>query len=139
MIAVAIDASVVLKWYLDDEEQGGAALLLLNRFASEEIDLVAPTLLEYEVINGLSIARKRGRLAEAALVEAIEAFHGLGIRLRSISSLTSRVLFYVKKYDRSVYDASYLAVAEDEKADLVTADRALCNAVSGQLPWVKGL
>jgi hypothetical protein len=55
---------VVLKWYLDDEEYGQKALSLLAKYVSEELDIIAPSLLEYEVINGLLIAQKRGRIKE---------------------------------------------------------------------------
>jgi len=37
-----IDASVVLKWYLADEKHGEKALGLLNRYISNELDILAP-------------------------------------------------------------------------------------------------
>lgn len=137
MKTIAIDASVVLKWYLDDEIHGNEALTMLNSFVDNEIDLVAPALLEYEVISGLIIAQRRGRIPESTLVDAISAFQALNIRMEHISELCLRVLFYSKKYDRSVYDAAYLAIAEQFKAEFVTADKALYNAVRKDLSWVK--
>jgi predicted nucleic acid-binding protein len=134
---IAIDASVVLKWYLDDETHGDAALSLLNRFVANEVDLVAPALLEYEVISGLIIAQRRGRIPESTLIDAISAFQSLGIKLEGISGFGSRILFYAKKYARSAYDAAYLAVAEHVKGDFVTADKALHNATRKDLSWVK--
>jgi hypothetical protein len=44
--------SVVLQWYLDDEEYGQKALSLLAKYVSEELDIIAPSLLAYEVIRG---------------------------------------------------------------------------------------
>lgn len=137
MKTIAIDASVVLKWYLDDESHGSEALTLLNSFVANEIELVAPALLEYEVISGLIIAQRRGRIPEHTLADAISAFQALNIRMEDISALGLRILFYSKKYDRSAYDAAYLAVAEQVKADFITADRALYNAVHNDLNWVK--
>jgi predicted nucleic acid-binding protein len=134
---IAIDASVVLKWYLDDETHGDAALSLLNRFVANEVDLVAPALLEYEVMSGLIIAQRRGRIPESTLIDAISAFQGLGIKLEGISGLGSRILFYAEKYARSAYDAAYLAVAEHVKGDFVTADKALHNSARKDLSWVK--
>jgi predicted nucleic acid-binding protein len=133
---IVIDASVVLKWYLDDEISGDGALSLLNQFVGNEVDLCAPALLEYEVISGLINAQRRGRIPESTLIDAISAFQGLGIRLESISGLGSRILFYAQKYTRSVYDAAYLAVAEHVKADFLTADKALYNAAGKDLPWL---
>jgi hypothetical protein len=36
----------------------------------------------------------------------------------------------------ATYDAHYLAVAEQEKADFWTIDRRLVSAVAAELPWV---
>lgn len=137
MKTIVIDASIVLKWYLDDEIHGNEALMLLHSFVANEINLVAPALLEYEVINGLIIAQRRGRIPEPTLAEAILAFQALDIKMEDISALGLRLLFYSKKYDRSAYDAAYLAIAEQVKAEFITADKALYNAVSKDLSWVK--
>jgi len=132
-----IDASVVLKWYLGDEVNDDRSLLLLNRFVDNDVDLVAPALLEYEVISGLIIAQRRGRIPDSTLINAISAFQGLGIKLENIAGLGMRMLFYAKKYTRSAYDAAYLVVAEHMKIDFITGDKALYNATHKDLPWVK--
>ena len=137
MKTFVIDASVVLKWYLGDEVNDDSALSLLNSFVDNSINLVAPTLLEYEVMSGLIIAQRRGRIPDSTLINAITAFQGLGIKLENIAGLGMRMLFYAKKYNRSAYDAAYLVVAEHMKSDFITADRALYNATHKDLPWVK--
>ena len=137
MKTFVIDASVVLKWYLGDEVSDDSALSLLNRFVDNDVDLVAPALLEYEVISGLIIAQRRGRIPDSTLINAISAFQGLGIKLENIVGLGMRMLFYAKKYTRSAYDAAYLVVAEHMKLDFITADKALYNATHKDLPWVK--
>lgn len=137
MRRVVVDASVALKWYLNDETDGGKALSLLNSFVSRSVDLFAPTLLEYEVINGLVIAQKRGRIPQATVAVAISAFQELRISFEGIADLSERLLFYCSKYGRSAYDASYIAMAEREKADFVTADTTLYHAVSKDLAWVQ--
>lgn len=139
MKRTVIDASVILKWYLDDEKHGEKALGLLNRYISDELDILAPSLLEYEVINGLIMARKRGRIEEETLVTAIDGFLGLGIELKNLSMFSTRVLHYCKVYNRSAYDASYLALAEEEGIPLITSDRGMYNAVRNDLQWVKNL
>jgi len=134
-----IDASVVLKWYLPDEKFGEKALGLLNRFISDDLEIMAPSLLEYEVINGLVIAGRRSRIKEEKITFMVEGFLNLGIRLVHISAFHSQVVHYCKAYNRSAYDASYLAVAEGEGAALVTADEGLFNSVKKDLSWVKWL
>lgn len=139
MKGIVVDASVVLKWYLDDEKYGQKALYLLTKYISNELDILAPSLLEYEVINGLIIAQKRGRIKEEMIHTAVDGFINLGIRLKNLYSFYTRTLHYCKVYNRSVYDASYLAVAEEESMPLVTADEGLYNAVKKDLKWVKWL
>jgi predicted nucleic acid-binding protein len=136
---VVLDASVILKWYLLDEEHGEKALEFLNRFVSDDLEIIAPALLEYEVINGLVAARKRGRLQEDLIVSAVEGFMNLGLRMVGLSGLYSRVIHFCKAYNRSAYDASYLALAESEKISFITADETLYNSVKKDLNWVKWL
>ena len=136
---VVLDASVILKWYLLDEEHGEKALEFLNRFVSDDLEIIAPALLEYEVINGLVAARKRGRLQEDLIVSAVEGFMNLGLRMVGLSGLYSRVIHFCKAYNRSAYDASYLALAESEKISFITADETLYNSVKKNLNWVKWL
>lgn len=139
MKQAVIDASVVLKWYLADEQHGEKALGLLNKYISNELHILAPSLLEYEVINALVIARKRGRIEEETLLSAIDGFLGLGIELKNLSMFSTRVLHYCKVYNRSAYDASYLALAEEDGIPLITSDRVMYNAVQTDLQWVKYL
>jgi len=134
-----IDASVILKWYLVDEKFGIKALRLLGEFVSNELDILAPSLLEYEVMNGLMIAQKRGRIKEEKILAAVEGFVNLGINLKSLSHLYPHVVHFCKTYHRSVYDASYMALALDEGISLITADEGLFNAIKKELKWVKWL
>ena len=139
MKRAVLDASVVLKWYLADEDHGKTALDLLNRYLSDDLEIIAPPLLEYEVMNGLVVAQRRGRLGEEIIISAIEGFLKLGIKTLGVSGLYSRVLHFCMVYGRSAYDASYLALAEAEQIHFITADETLYNAVKKDLTWVKWL
>lgn len=136
MKRAVVDASVVLKWYLDDEVQGVAALQIAHRYAGGEIELIAPSLLEYEVLNGLIVAQRRGRVDARVIDIAIEGFMNLGVPVREISPLSDRVVRYCRRYGISAYDAAYLAVADREKALFITADESLHVRVRKDLNWV---
>ena len=139
MKKVVLDASVILKWYLQDEEHGEKALSLLNQYVSGELDILAPTLLEYEVINGLTLAQKRGKIREEKILAAIEGFVDLQITLKRFSAFYSRAMHYCRVYNRSAYDASYLAMADEEGLPMITADEGLYRAVKKNLKWIKWL
>ena len=139
MNRIVIDASVALKWYLDDENLGTKALNILTQYLSNEIDLLAPSLLEYEVMNGLKIAQKRGRINKKSLQSGIEGFFNLEITLFNVSHFPAKALDILSFFDISSYDASYLALSENEKIPFVTADKILYNKVHKKLKYIKWL
>jgi len=49
---IVVDASVVAKWFLE-EEYSGKALQLRDDYARGLLTVAAPSLLEYEVLNAL--------------------------------------------------------------------------------------
>ena len=136
MMRAVLDASVIIKWYLFDEAYGEKALTLLKRFTMGGMDIIAPALLIYELMNGLLIACRRGRLDKNTLASSLEGFMNLDIRLVDVSSDYERVIHYCHVYERSVYDSCYLALAEQEEINLITADERLFNRVGKELTWV---
>ncbi len=138
MKKIIIDSSVVLKWYLADEEYSQKALELLNRFVTGQLNLLAPSLLEYEVANALIIAKRRGRVDWKDIFTALDGFVNLEINLKQLSAFYPKVLNYCMAYNVSAYDASYLALAEDEGTSLITADKRLYNSLR-KIKWVKWL
>jgi predicted nucleic acid-binding protein len=138
MKRTVIDASVALKWYLADEEDGQSALRLLDDYVFDRMAFVAPALLEFEMASGLAIAKRRGRMHRKDMLTAMDGFSGLGIELRTLTPLFPKILDYCDRYNLSAYDASYVALAEDEKIPLVTADKKLLNSVR-KLKFVRGL
>ena len=138
MKRIIIDASVALKLFLADEEDGEKALVLLDKYVSNQLDILAPSLLESEVVNGLIIAMRRGRVDENDTYKALEGFVDLKIDLRPITSLYPKVLQNSIHYNLSAYDACYLALAESEETHLITADRKFFTSARKNR-WIKWL
>jgi predicted nucleic acid-binding protein len=134
---IVIDASVALKWYLMDEENHHEAMNMLTEYIAGDLDIIGPSLLEYEVINGLIVAGRRGRIPEKDIMSAIDGFTGLGISLHSISLYYDKALDYCWKYGISLYDASYLALAEKAKAQVITADSNLYKKAGKKIQSLK--
>jgi predicted nucleic acid-binding protein len=137
MKRAVLDASVILKWYLLDEEYGAQALILLQQRTAGELEILAPSLLAYELMNGLVIAGRRARLDQGTISLSFKGFMMLGVQFYDLSFLADKVLQYSRLYGRSIYDSSYLALADQEGIDLITADERLFNSVQNDLPWVR--
>ena len=116
-----VDASVVLKWLL--EEPVGKAQEVLEKHLSGADLLVAPELLPYEVGNVL--VTKTGLSSQEAL-DLFGYFLGLDIQTYSLGSEEYRSsLDLAHKHKLTVYDASYVALAQALDTKLVTADKKL--------------
>lgn len=133
-----VDASVVLKWQLNDEECITQATELRDDYyARGAIKVIAPQLLAYEVVNGIATATRQKRVAPDKAIEAMSNLLALNVELREIEPL--RILEMALKYNLAAYDAAYLALAEGEKCDLWTGDRAFYQAMKGeslQVKWI---
>lgn len=133
---VVVDASVVLKWQLDDEEYIAQATALRNDFyALEAIKAIAPHLLFYEVMNGILTATRRKRLDSDKALRALDNLAGLGVELKDVAA--ERVLGLALDHNLSAYDAAYLALAESEACELWTGDRPFYQAIKGASPLVR--
>lgn len=134
---VVIDASVALKWYLLDEDQTAEADALAIDFFNGRINLLVPTLFDYEVTNTLKVAVVRNRISEPDAVAAISRFQILNLERHEFSLFQNEAFRLALRYQRSIYDAAYLALAKTHNLNFHTGDKRLFNAVTNVFPWVK--
>ncbi|GGB33811.1 hypothetical protein GCM10011380_24110 [Sphingomonas metalli] len=115
-----IDASVALKWVVEEEGSDVAVTLLAG-------PIVAPDLVRTELANALWSKTRRGEIealhAQAGLAE-VEAI----LPVVPTTALTGRALQIALQLRHPVYDCIYLALAEALDMRLVTADRRLSAA-----------
>jgi predicted nucleic acid-binding protein len=128
-----LDASVLLSAFFPDEAQPQAQALLREHAAGRE-RLKAPTLILYETANAVWQAEKRGRISNAQADEMLHAAAGIEIELHTLDWGESQPL--ARRYQRTAYDAAYLALAYRLGENFVTADERLYNAVHEKLKWV---
>ena len=133
---VVLDASVALKWVFDDEQDVEQAVALRDDFLVRgSVQLFAPTLYVYELVNGIISAMARRRLDRSRGELALGRLLIVEVALRPPS--VERTFEMAVDFGLSAYDGSYVALAEHLGAELWTADRQLYDAVGKRLPWVR--
>lgn len=115
-----IDASVVIKWFVE-EEGTQSALKLRDEHVDGVRTLLAPDLLLYEVANALRYRpgfneEKVGR----AVVDLMDIQVDLVVPSRELVDRSSHLAY---AYDITVYDSCYLALSELMGLNLYTSDR----------------
>ncbi len=119
MNAFVIDASVVIKWVV--EEEGTAEALALRRQAR----LIAPDLLVAECANILWKKVRRSELSAEEARLAARLLQAAEIELRPSRSLLEEATHLAIDLDHPAYDCLYLALAMSEDCRFVTADARL--------------
>jgi len=123
---VVADASVVVKWFVE-EEHTEAALRLRDDYIDRAVDLASPDLLPYEVLNAL---RYNPGLGERQLKEIAEALEKYSLWLAPLEGeLARRCVENAMRHGISVYDSAYISLGQLKEAPFYTADRALMNRV----------
>jgi len=128
-----VDASVLLCAFFPDEAQAQAQRMVREHVAGR-VQLKAPALLPYELSNAVWQAERRGRVTRSQADEILQAFAGLDIEI--IPQTWGEMLPLARRFNRSAYDAAYLALAEARKEAFITADERLYHAVRDHLDWV---
>ena len=128
-MSFVLDNSVALAWCFEDE-QSPPIMALLDRVV--ETGAMAPLLWPLEALNGLLEAERRRRLDAAKRAEIAGLLRALPITLDDETADTSweATLRLAERFTLSVYDATYLELAQRRRLPLASMDRALRNAAA---------
>ena len=121
-----IDASVVIKWYVAEDE--GAAARSMRTPGTR---LATPDLLFIETSNILWKLVRRNELAAPRAIEIIEEIAASPFITFSTQSLARDALDLGIATCLSAYDASYVALAMRLDKILITADEKLARKLAG--------
>jgi predicted nucleic acid-binding protein len=128
-----LDASIAACWAFEDEDHP-TATLALERIRSDEARV--PSLWWFEVRNTLIVNERRGRLAEADTATFLRGLSRLGVTVDR-SPEEAGVMTLARKHRLTVYDASYLELAQRETLALATLDADLMRAARAEnLPLI---
>lgn len=134
-----VDASVVTKWYLRDDEYMDKAASILLDFAHGRNYLLAPSFIQYELANAVNVARRRGRLPHKVGRETVEDFLSLGLYLANGSDLILPAFDLSWQLDIGLYDALYLTLAESLSVQFITADKELYKCLKDKVAYIMWL
>lgn len=117
---IVVDTSVIVKWLNSGNEQGLIqSQAILEHIEKKSVVVLAPELAKYEVGNAL-INKK---LAINDLLDSIDVFHKLTIRyFAETERLAIETAKVARECEITYYDASFIALAKQENATLVTAN-----------------
>ena len=94
----------------------------------ENVDgLIAPQIIDLEVINGIRKNLRLGNLTEARASQAILDLQIFPVERMETILLISRI--WQLKNNFTPYDASYVALAEDYQVPFLTRDQKLIAAI----------
>ncbi len=135
MSDTVVDSSVVAKWLLP-ESDSAQAQRLITEVALKGERLIVVDLAYCEVTNAIWKRHHRGL---ATLIEArllLDELLRIPVQAQGSCRLLAPALEIAAKYDRSIYDALFVALVQDLKLTGVTADEPLYNAVHANFPQV---
>lgn len=127
MKQIVIDASVVVKWFIN-EKYSEFALKIRDRLVDGQLDLLSPSLLHYEVLNALKYSKlfKKEELESAAC--SLENYGIIQVPLNG--EYAQKVVNLARVYDLSIYDAAYVGLADILDVQAYSADKKLVKKVS---------
>lgn len=130
MSLVVIDASVAVKWIIPEEHSEAARGLLAGPH-----ELFAPPLISLEIANVMLKRVRRRELSKTRAANAIERIERW-LPTQDVEGSWGATFALAERCQISAYDASYVGLALQLSARLITADRRLVNALSASLPGI---
>jgi predicted nucleic acid-binding protein len=130
-----LDANVALKWVLP-EPDSAKAQQLREEFEKGTHELLAPDVFEIEVAHALTRAERQRKIAVGQAAILWSDVMSTPPRLERSGPLLPRAIGISSRYRQGVYDCLYVALAEREKCELVTADDKLVQKLQPDFPFI---
>ncbi len=121
-MSIVIDASVALKWVLDESGSAAADALL-------DQELAAPGLWLAEAANALWRRSRRGEITEGEARARLGELRNAPVATGAIEDDVTAAAELAHVLGHPVYDCLYLAMAIRENTHVVTADGRFAAAV----------
>lgn len=126
MEVAVVDASVVIKWFVE-EPYSDKALQLREDFVEQKINLVVPYLLRYEVLNALKYSGGFGAKELVKIAAILDDYQFFEMHISGVyAEETVRIS---TDYGLTIYDSCYAAIGKVRRLRVFTADDKLLTKV----------
>jgi predicted nucleic acid-binding protein len=125
---IILDTSVALKWSVSEADTD-IALRVLDALVAGQVQAAAPDLIFYEMGNAF---RLKASFSIAAVQSSLSQVEAAGVEIvEPTPELLARAVTLARRYNTSVYDATYLALALERGWRFLTADARFVRATKG--------
>jgi len=130
-----VDSSIAVKWAL--VEQGtDKARRLRDDFRQTVHELLAPDVFSVEAAHALTRAERQGRIKLSESIQLLADILITAPALHSYHPLLARAAVISSAMRVGVYDCLYVALAEQETCEFVTADDKLVKNLQSTFPFI---
>jgi predicted nucleic acid-binding protein len=133
---IVLDASVAVKWFLPEARETLTieAKALLNSYGNSDVEFIVPDLFWVEFAGILWKAIRRDRYPKPSAEAALLSLTQFNFPTFPSLNLLDKAFQIATGFDRTVYDSVYVALAEQTKSQLITADEKLANSLAAYFP-----
>jgi len=133
-----LDSNISLKLVLPEADSDPARRLRVD-YQSQVHELLAPDVLPVEVAHGLAKAERRGVIPQGNADRLLTNILSTPPAFHPYLPLLRRALGIASLARIGVYDCLYVALAEREGCQLVTADDRLVRSLQPGFPFIMAL
>jgi predicted nucleic acid-binding protein len=133
---ICVDANFVVK-LINNPSEISPYLKLWDNWEQNQTQIIAPTLLYYEVTNVFYRMQLAKQLLNTEAQESLNNALNLSIQFYGDRQLHEQAWKIAQQFNLpATYDAHYLALTQRFQADFYTGDKRLFNTVHSALSWI---
>jgi predicted nucleic acid-binding protein len=133
-----LDANVALKWVLSEPE-ADKALRVRAEFEAAQLELIVPDVFPVEVAHALTRAERRRLIQVGDASFLLADITSTLIPMHDCRVILQRAVTISSQMRCGVYDCLYVALAEQENCEVLTADDKMVKRLQPNFPFVISL
>jgi predicted nucleic acid-binding protein len=135
---MVVDSSVMVKWVLA-EPDSDKAMVIRDEFRKSVHELLSPTIFTVEASHALTRAERQLRIPAGQARSLLLDILTTPPRSFPFETLLFQAIDLSSQMRIGVYDCIYVALAQQEHCDLVTADRTMVRTLQPSFPFIPRL